>query len=403
MERPEQFKYFAFISYRGADVEIARKLQRKFNNYKLPSTYTNPFDSKNHRMQPVCRDRDHFVGGDILPQIKDAIDHSMYVVMVCTPNMTKYDDQTHYVNDEIQHLIDTNRLEHLIPLVFDGKVYSPDEYIKANRSYADPFPDECLPYALRKWMATHNSHDFTLNIFNLEEQGERDEEKMFLRCVATILSEEFSKLWDRFKLDQKKRKRRIILSVASMLCLCVSVIFVSVAITQPKNIEVKLRESSIHNDNLPDLKNAVITIAADDYMNADTVARIEDLAILDNVPFRFLGKDVRLTFNCRHWMPLDTIVQLKKELTIDILRDPSDYGNINFRLWNAIKGITYPYAHVSINGHEVTADAEGRVSFFMPLAEQDTCYIINTHLPLEDNMLYMPTTKDTGIIVNDFK
>lgn len=55
-------------------------------------------------------------------------------------------------------------------------------------------------------MWQHNDHDFTLNIFNIEEQGERDEDKMFLRCVATILAEEFTKLWDRFKIEQRRRK-----------------------------------------------------------------------------------------------------------------------------------------------------------------------------------------------------
>ena len=36
---PSKHKYFAFISYRGADVELAKKLQKKFNTYKLSSNY----------------------------------------------------------------------------------------------------------------------------------------------------------------------------------------------------------------------------------------------------------------------------------------------------------------------------------------------------------------------------
>ena len=399
MEEQEKYNFFAFISYRGADAKIAKKLQLKFYNFKLPSTYTNPFDPTCNRMKPVCRDRDYFVGGEVLAQIKDAIDHSMYVVLVCTPNMTRTDDQTHYVNDEIQHLINTDRLDRLIPLVFDGKVYSPDDYRKAGRSIEDPFEDECLPYALRKWMASQVNHDFTLNIFNIEEQGERDEEKMFLQCVATILAEEFSKLWDRFKIEQKKRKKRMILGIACVACLVASIVIAAVILTQPRDIYVKLNEYSVHNENLPDLKDAVVAITIDNYKNSDTIASIEELSVLDKVPYEYLGKKVHLTFNCRHWMPLDTIVTLKQKMTINVYRDSCVYGNIYFRLWNEEKGVASPNTLISINGHEVTSDSEGCVKYFMPLWEQDTCYMLNASLPLEENKLYMPTTESTVIIV----
>ena len=399
MEESKKFNYFAFISYRGADVEIAKKLQRKFYKFKLPSTYVNPFDPTSRIMKPVCRDRDNFVGGEVLAQIKEAIDHSMYVVLVCTPNMTRNDDQTHYVNDEIQHLIDTDRMKYLIPLVFDGRVYSPDDYRKAGRSVEEPFDDDCLPYALRKWMASQVNHDFTLNIFNIEEQGERDEEKMFLRCVATILAEEFSKLWDRFKIEQKKRKKRMILGMACAACVVASIVIAAVAITQPKDVFVKLNEYSVYNENLPDLKDAVVTITIDDYVNFDTIARIEDLAVLDKVPYGYLDKNVHLTFNCKHWMSLDTIVPLKQKMTIDVCRDSCAYGDIYFRLWNEEKGVASPNTIISINGHEVTSDSDGCVKYFMPLVEQDTCYMLNASLPLEENKLYMPTTESTVIIV----
>lgn len=306
----QQYKYFAFISYRGADVEIAKKLQKKFNNFKLPATYTNPFDENNQRMQPVCRDRDTFVGGDVTAQIYDAIDHSMYVVMVCTPNMTKSDDQTNYVNDEVRHLIETGRLDRLIPLVFDGRAYVPDDYKKDNRDIKEPFLDECLPFALREWLYEHDTHDFTLNIFNIEEQGERDEEKMFLRCVATILAEEFNKLWDKFKIEQKKRKRNIAIGILSSIIIFVLAIIAAITLTQPVDVKVKLKETSTYNDNLPKLKDAIVTLSIDDYSNTDTVACIDDYAIWDKVPYDYLGKDVHLTVSCQNWLTTDTTVTL---------------------------------------------------------------------------------------------
>lgn len=393
------YDFFAFISYRGADVGIAKKLQKKFINFKLPPTYINPFDKSNRRMQPVCRDRDNFVGGDVVAQIKHSIDRSMYVVMVCTPNMTRSDDQTNYVNDEVQHLIDTNRLGCLIPLVFDGKAYSPDDYKKAGRSVEEPFPDESLPYVLRRWMASQDSHNFTLNIFYVEEQGERDEEKMFLRCVATILDKGFNELWDIFEKEQRKHKKKMIIYTFCVALLFVFVVFVAIALTQPKDVIVKLNEYTDQNKNLPNLKDAVVSIKLDDYANSDTVAKIEDMAILNQVPYRYLGKNVHLTFNCKYWMPLDTIVQLKREMTIDISRDPRPYGDIKFRLWNEKKRAPYPNTFISVNGHEVTSDSNGYVNYLMPLKEQDTCYVLNTYLPIDEDKLYMPTTESTVIIV----
>ena len=399
MERQDQYKYFAFISYRGADVEIAKKLQKKFNNFKLPSSYINPFDETNHRMQPVCRDRDNFVGGELSAQIKDAIDHSMYVVMVCTPNMTRNEDQTNYVNDEIQHLIDTGRLNRLIPLVFGGTIYSTEDYVKAGRGIDEPFPDECLPYALRKWMEDHASHDFALNIFNIEEQGERDEEKMFLRCVATILAEEFTKLWDRFKVERKKREKMLLASAFAAICVVAAVVFGAVSLTQPVDVRIKMKELSMHNDRLPDLKAAIIRLSVDDYTNTDTIARLDDCAVLDRVPYEYFGEDVRITFRCRNWFPLDTVVRLTKELEIGITRNPDAYGDIQFRLWDEEAGNGCPNVKVSINGHEVISDGEGRVRYNMPLSEQDIVYSIESELPLEDKILYMPVTESTVIIV----
>lgn len=396
-----EYKYFAFISYRGADVRIAKRLQKKFNNFKLPSAYINPFDENNPRMQPVCRDRDNFVGGEVSAQIRDAIDHSVYVVMVCTPNMTQNDDQTNYVNDEVNHLIITGRIDRLIPLVYEGRAYSPDDYNKAGRSIENPFPDECLPYALRKWMSEHNNHNFTLNIFNIEEQGERDEEKMFLRCTATILAEEFTKLWDRYKIEQKRRKRNTVIGVLIAVFLFIVAIISAITLTQPVDIKIKLKEVSAHNEHLPELKDAIVTISIDNYKNTDTVFQINHYAVLDKIPYGYIGKDVRLTINCKDWLPVDTIVRLSKGMTIEMIRDPRPYGFIQFSLWSENKGTTYPNTVIWIGNYKITTDYEGYIQFLMPLAEQDTFYIVKSEIRLACDTIKMPTTENNVVLVND--
>lgn len=307
----ERYKYFAFISYRGADVEIAKKLQKKFNNFKLPATYTNPFDENNQRMQPVCRDRDTFVGGDVTAQIHDAIDHSMYVVMVCTPNMTQSDDQTNYVNDEVRNLIETGRIDRLIPLVFDGRAYAPDDYKKDNRDIKEPFLDECLPFALREWLYEHDTHDFTLNIFNIEEQGERDEEKMFLRCVATILAEEFNKLWDRFKEDQKKRRRNIAISVVSIIIAFILAVRLTYLYEyyqeQPFESKISVKET-VNYPNLPSPKEIEISICLDGIWRRDTISQMGESAVFKGILAKYKKEPIKLQVRNVCFLPLDTTI-----------------------------------------------------------------------------------------------
>ena len=93
-----------------------------------------------------------------------------------------------------------------------------------------------------------------------------------------------------------------------------------------------------------------------------------------------------------NWLPVDTVVVLSNDVTVNIARDPHPYGDIRFRLWNVNKEKTYPNTLVTINGHEATSDSDGVITFFMPLAEQDTMYTIFSAQPLVIGTLHIPTT-----------
>lgn len=392
--------YFSFISYRGCDYKIAKKLETKFLNYKLPSNCLNPIDKDDRTMRRVFRDRNNLRGGKLLPQIKEAIDDSMFVVLVCTPNMTKTEDRENYVNDEIEYLIKTNRIDScLIPLVYEGKIYSPDDYVKKERSIEEPFEEEAAPYALRKWMEQNNNHESTITVLYKNEQGEDNEEKMFLKCVATIINVPFETLWDKYQEEKKIEKRNKIKIALSLILSIILLITVIIHYMKPLDVKIRLNEVSIHNNNLPELKDAIVSIAIDDYYNIDTLIHIDDYAILNKVPRSYIGEDVRLLFKCKDWNSLDTIVRLTKDISINIARNPFTYGEIQFYLWNSDKEKIYPNESLSINGHKVTSDDKGRIIYYMPLEEQDTVYKIETHMQLYESYLYMPTTQSTTILV----
>lgn len=373
----ESYKYFAFISYRGTDVEIAKKLQKKFNEYKLPSTYKNPFDEKNQRMQPVCRDRDNFVGGEISPQIKDAIDHSMYVVMICTPNMTRTLDKENYVNDEVNHLIETNRINRLIPLVYDGRAYSANNYIRINRPIEEPFENESLPYTLRKWMADHIDHEYTLNIFNIEEQGERDEDKMFLRCVATILAQEFNKLWNRYEIEQKKRKRNIIISTVLSITIFISAIVLTYQYEQyqeqPFESKITLKERTVY-PNLPPPEKIEISICFDGVWRRDTITHIGDSAVFGDILAKFKKQQIRMQVRNVCFLPMDTILTLCDHLQIPLQRDINYYGKIRILLLD--DGTPICNQTVYVNDMPYSTDADGILYCHIPLEKQSGSYIV---------------------------
>lgn len=395
-----KYKYFAFISYRGSDYRIAKKLEKKFLNYKLPSDYSNPFDENDCTMKQVFRDRNNLPAGQLLPHLKKAIDNSMFVVLVCTPNMTKTADKNNYVIDEINHLIAKKRIKTcLIPLVYDGKIYAPNEYEIKERDIENPFDDEAAPYALRKWMKENNDHESTINILYKEEQGEVNEEKMFLKCVATIINRDFETLWNKYEEEKKIEKRKKI-KIVSMLILSIILLVAGIInYMKPLDVKIRLNEVSIHNNNLPKLKDAIVSIAVDDYYDIDTIIHIDDYAILNKVPRSYVGNDVRLLFKCKDWNSLDTIVRLTKDMSINIARNPFTYGEIQFCLWNADKEKKYPNESLSINGHKVTSDDEGRILYYMPLEEQDTVYKIESNMQLYESDLHMPTTQSTTILV----
>ena len=102
----EKKRYFAFISYSHKDSELAKWLQHEFEYYELPATL---FDERKdlrkedlpESFKPVFRDEDELAGGDLKPQISEALADSEYLIVVCSPNSA----HSIYVDNEIKEFI----------------------------------------------------------------------------------------------------------------------------------------------------------------------------------------------------------------------------------------------------------------------------------------------------------
>lgn len=402
----KEYRYYAFVSYRGADVKWAKWFVKKSDNYLLPTITPEDIKAGNRApsklkeddkyLYPVFRDRDNLKSGKILDQILAAIDVSRKIVVICTPTAAKSGS---WMDDELRHIIEANRISQIIPLVVEGRIYSIEEYEAVGRSIDDPFPDDCNPYVLRCYMKEHREHAEAINYIEIEEQGIRNPERAFIKCVASIIDMPFDNLWDRFGKEQKRKSRLRRLYVAIAVIAACLVGIATWFYTLPVDVTIGLNETSVHNDKLPPLENAEITMTVDNVTVKDTIASIDDFALFEKRPHSDIGKEAHILFRCQNWLTTDTNIVLSKMTTINICRDPHPYGDIQFRLWNINEAKTYPNTKVSINDHDMMSDKEGRVTYSMPLAEQGIFYIIKSSKVLENDTLYMPITESTIIEV----
>lgn len=401
-----QYKYYAFISYRGADVKWAKWFVKKSDNYLLPTITPDDIKAGNRApsklkeddkyLYPVFRDRDNLRSGKLLDQILESIDVSRKIVVLCTPAVAQGGS---WMDDELRHIIKEERISQIIPLVVEGHIYSIEEYEKAGRSIEDPFPDECNPYVLRQYMKEHREHAAAINYIEVVEQGISNPERAFIKCVASIIDMPFEDLWNRFGKEQKRKKRIRRMAVAAAVTAIAVVGLGTWMYNQPVDVQVNLNETSVHNNHLRPLHDAVVNITLDKETKSDTISSITSPALFANIPHSALGKEARITISAQDWLPTDTTVILSENITINVQRDPRPYGDIQFRLWNPNTERTYPNTTVTINGHTATANAQGVIRYAMPLAEQDTLYIVKASMPLENDTLHVPTTASTTIIV----
>ena len=85
-EECQDFTYEAFVSYRHLDLDrgIAKKLQRFLEGLKLPKKLEATHEKK--RLGRLFRDEDELpTSASLSEQIQDALKHSRYLVVVCTP------------------------------------------------------------------------------------------------------------------------------------------------------------------------------------------------------------------------------------------------------------------------------------------------------------------------------
>lgn len=377
MSESASFKYFAFISYSSKDVDWGKSVQKKLEGYRMPATLCSEHGWARKPMKPVFFAPTDIQPGDLTVELQERLKASRHLIVICSPNSAK----SSWVGKEIKFFYSLGRPQNIHFFIVGGTPHGKTDDTKCYNPVIESL-----------------GLSGVLGV-NIHEKVSRlpwvNEERAYVQLITKLLGVEFDSIWQRHKR----------MMIENVLVWCIGILVVIATLcgvwynTKPVDVTMRLNEISVHNDNLPKLEEAVVTLSIDNETKTDTFNSIEDLATFANIPHSAIGKDAHITVESKNWLKTDTTLILSTDLTLNIARDPHPYGDIQFRLWNDASESPYPNIPVTINGYDVTADAKGLIHFTMPLAEQASFYIIKALMALDNDTLHMPTTASTSIIV----
>ena len=377
MKNQEQFKYFAFISYNSNDISWGKRLQRKLEGYRMPATLCSEHGWERKPIKPVFFAPSDIQPGGLTAELQERLKASRNLVVICSPHSAK----SEWVGKEIAFFHSLGRTENIHFFIVDGVPHSGNPDTECFNPVVDTLG---LPEILGA-----NIHE------KIYRSPWLNRERAYVQLITKLLGVEFDSIWQRHKRLLRQKIAAWTVGIIVMLAALVGVWLSN----QPVDVTVSLNETTVHNDNLPPLKDAVVTMELENETKTDTIQSLDAAAIFANVPHKALGKTVRLTVACLDWLPVDTSFLMTKDVVVNMARNPHPYGDVTFQLWNNDKGQGVANIQVSLAGMTATSDAEGYVRMFIPLERQSVRYRVECPLPLESDTLSMPTTESTAVIV----
>lgn len=373
----QHYKYFAFISYNSQDIVWGKKLQRKLEGYRMPATLCSEHGWRCKPINPVFFAPTDIQPGGLTEELQERLKASKNLVVICSPHSAK----SEWVGKEIEFFHSLGRTKNIHFFIVDGVPHSGNPDTECFNPIVDTlgFPE----------ILGANIHEkvFRSSWFNRE--------RAYVQLITKLLGVEFDSIWQRHR-RLLRQKVAVWIAVVAMTLAALLGVWVN---GQPVDVAVSLNEVTVHNDNLPPLKDALITMELVNETKTDTIQLFGAAAIFANIPHKAIGGGVHLMVECRDWLPVDTTVILTEEVAVNMSRNPHRYGDVRFRLWDINKEQGVANVQVVLAGQAATSDAEGFVRMFIPLERQSKCYQVECKLPLESNILSMPTTESSVLIV----
>lgn len=375
MEQKE-FKYYAFISYNSKDTEWGKKVQKKLEHYRMPATLCSEHGWERTPIKPVFFAPTDIQPGGLTEELQERLKASRNLIVICSPNSAK----SEWVGKEIKFFHELGRTKQIHFFIVDGEPHSGNPDTECFNPIADTLG---LPEILGA-----NIHE------KIYRWPWMNKERAYVQLISKMLGVEFDEIWQRHK---RLLIQNLIIWAFGVVAVLAALIGIWVT-NQPVDVEMRLNEASVQNQNLPPLENAVVTMTLDNETKSDTIPSLDATSVFTNIPHRFINQEVRVTVACQNFLPVDTVVVLTEHTFINVYRDATVYGNIHFRFWNPDTDQTAPNTEVIIDGHTAQSDANGYVTMTIPLAEQKVAYPISSSVSLVDNVITLPCGPDDAIV-----
>ncbi len=366
-KQPE-YTYYAFISYNSKDLKWGKRLQRKLEHYRMPATLCSEKGWKRKPINPVFFAPTDIQPGGLTDELKGRLRASKNLIVICSPNSAK----SEWVGKEIEYFHELGRDGSIHFFIVDGIPNSGDD---ATECFNPIIKKLCLPEILG---ANINENIYRWRWLNRE--------RAYVQLISKLLGVEFDSIWNRHR---RQLIAKIIAWAAGLLVVIAAMLLIWKS-NQPFDTNISIEEATIHNPDLPPLHDAVVTLQLDEETKRDTISHEGETIDFINIPHKFLRKDVRITFSCPDFIPLDTVVTLTEEVILKINRDPSVYGNIRKRLWLWKEEQGVPDTKVKIDRWETTSDSDGMVMMTIPLESQKEHYIIEIPSRNVTDTVFMP-------------
>ena len=373
----QQFKYFAFISYSTHDTKWGKRIHKKLESYSMPATLCSKHGWKRKPLNPIFFAPYDIQPGGLTEELKNRLRQSRNLIVICSPNSA----QSYYVGLEIEFFHQLGRTKNIHFFIIDGVPNSGDKS-------AECFNPKVKQLGIPEILGA-----------NIHEKVYRwpwlNRERAYVQIVTKLLGVEFDSIWQRHRRMLRQRIALWFIGMAAVLAALIGIWLTN----RPVDVEVSLNETSVHNKNLPPLHNAVVTLMLDNEKKTDTLKSIQAKGLFTNIPHCAIGKETRITIECKGWVSIDTTIILRKQTHINITRNPKDYGNVEFRLWDLTKERGVANVRVTIAGHTSLSNTAGYVSLEIPLEDQSTTYQVECELELKNNTIAMPTTESTVLLI----
>ena len=376
MELQTQYKYFAFISYNSHDIAWGKRLQRKLESYRMSATLCSEHGWQRRPINPVFFAPYDIQPGGLSQEIQDRLNASRHLIVICSPHSAR----SGWVGKEIEYFHQLGRTKNIHFFIVEGEPHSGNPDTECFNPIVETLG---LPEILGA---------------NIHEQIFRwswlNKERAYVQLISKLLGVEFDTIWQRHK---RLLIGKCIAWAIGIVCVLSAMIGVYV-VNQPIDVKLKLNEASYLNTNLPPLRNAEVVLKLQNEEKRAVVVSLDSFAVFKNIPSKFLNKEVQVLAHAKDYLDVDSTVFLSENLTIDIHRNPSVYGDVKFQIWDEdANGV--PLVDVSILGYKDTSTIDGYISLYIPLEEQRDKYHVASSVPLQRETIYMPCGENDILII----